>query len=262
MDMIRLYEKEIPHSDLAIIQVLGDSASDVYTRNKVQLGEEIGIKVHHYKVEENISLEGLREVIDNVVEKHHAIILQLPLPKHLEPYEQELLDRIHYKKDVDCLSTHSIGLLHSGKAIYTPCTAQGVLDILDYYIEDLTGKNVLIVGRQNLLGYPLYRLLTDRDCTCSLAHSKTVKLQEWFESGQFDIIVTAVGKPKFFKGIKAEFIIDVGVNRDSDGKLCGDVDIDTCDFEYASTLGKGLGGVGQLTVKNLIKNSIIASNIE
>ena len=241
---------------LAIIQVAGDAASDTYTRNKIKLANEVGLLAKHYVLEHDVPLEVLKNQIKRMCRGFESVILQLPLPEHLKQYEQELLDMIPPEKDVDCLSTLSIGLLHSGKPLHKPCTAQAVLDILDEYDYKLDGKNVLIIGRQNLLGYPLFRMMTDRNATCTLAHSHTKDLDKMLSGGNYDVVVAAIGKAKFLNYINTDFIIDVGINRDCTGKLCGDVNLNTCRYTYATTVGGGIGGIGQLTVLNLIENSI------
>lgn len=241
---------------LSIIQVAGDKSSDVYTRNKVKLGEEIGIKVKHIVLPEDTSKD---EVINTIV-NHSAIsngcILQLPLPKHLQPYTQTLLDLIEPCKDVDGLSTYSIGLLHSGNPHHLPCTAQACLDVLDYLNYDLTGKNILIVGRQTLLGLPLQRMMLNRNATVTMAHSKTSDLDQMLSSSCYDVVVLATGNAKRFGEINTDIILDCGINHDENGKLCGDANLDTSHFEYATSVGGGISGLGVLTVLNLMKNTI------
>lgn len=257
---IKQYVKNSGSRSLAIVQVLGDAASDTYTKNKVKLGTELGLKVEHFTFKKDIEVYNLQYELENICKFYDGVILQLPLPKHLQKYEQQLLDTIPFDKDVDCLSTHSIGLLHSGRAKYFPCTAKAVLDVLDEYQYDLDGKDVLIIGRQQLLGYPLFRMMTDRNATCTLAHSHTKGLQGLLSQGRYDVVVSAIGKPKFLENISTDFIIDVGINRDENGKLCGDINLDSCDFEYATTVGGGIGGLGQLTVLNLCKGVIYNGN--
>ena len=247
-------------SSLAVIQVAGDAASDTYTKNKIKLANEVGLQAKHYVLENNIQLEELKTEIKHICSNFSAVILQLPLPEHLQQHEQELLDLIPPEKDVDCLSTHSIGLLHSGRPLHKPCTAQAAIDVLDEYNYNLEGKKALIVGRQNILGYPLFRMMTDRNATCTLAHSHTKGLDKMLSGGNYDVVVAAIGKAKFLNYINTDFIIDVGINRDCTGKLCGDVNLNTCRYTYATTVGGGIGGIGQLTVLNLIENSIRSSN--
>lgn len=262
MQSLKLKVEDMPHTPyLAIVQVGDDNASDTYVNNKIKLSRELGIKCVHYKLNKNSTIEDVKFTLQPILHRHDGVILQLPLPSHLKQYEQELLDLIPVEKDVDCLSTHSIGLLHSGNASYYPCTAQAVLDVLDEYNYNLEGKRVLIIGRQQLLGYPLFRMMTDRDATVTLAHSKTIHLEDMLSDDGYDIVISAIGKPKYFNDINADFIIDVGINRDANGKLCGDIDLSDCSSMYATTVGNGYGGIGQLTVLNLMKNTIKAGGM-
>lgn len=240
---------------LAIIQVGKDVASSTYVTNKLNLAKELGIDATHIHMHETSPLNEVKKTINHTIHNVDGCILQLPLPQHLKQYEQELLDIIPSEIDVDCLSTTSIGLLHSGRAKFYPCTAQACIDILDEYEYDLDGMNVLIIGRQQLLGYPLFRMMTDRNATVTLAHSHTQDLDSMLESGEYDIVVSAIGIPHHLKNINTDFILDVGINRDEEGKLCGDIDLSTCNFNYATTVGGGIGGLGQLTVLNLMNNT-------
>lgn len=242
---------------LAIVKVLGDAASDTYVRNKISLCEKVGIECRLYEETEDVEYEVLAATIKIASKWADGCILQLPLPKHLKGQEQRLIDLIPHKKDVDCLTTTNIGLLHSGNALYYPPTAKACIDVMDEVGYELEGKSAMVIGRSNLLGIPLSRMFTDRNATVMLAHSKTSDYYIDMMDGELDIVVSAVGIPKKWKYIDTNFIIDVGINRDEHGRLCGDIDLGTCDYKYATTVGS-VGGVGQLTCVNLIKNTLRA----
>ncbi|MGL6174880.1 MAG: tetrahydrofolate dehydrogenase/cyclohydrolase catalytic domain-containing protein [Cellulosilyticaceae bacterium] len=257
----KLIKKVKPLKDrprLAVVKVLGDAASDTYVRNKIALCEKVGIECRLYEEPGNITYKELMETIINASQWADGCILQLPLPKHLKGHEQRLIDLIPHEKDVDCLTTMNIGLLHSGNALYYPPTAQACIDIMDEVGYKLEGGAAMVIGRSNLLGVPLSRMLTDRNVTVMLAHSKTSDYYIDMMDGEFDIVVSAVGIPKQWKDIGAKFVLDVGINRDEDGKLCGDIDLARCQYEYATSVGGGIGGIGQLTCVNLIKNTLRA----
>ena len=245
---------------LVVIQVEGDSASDVYIRNKKKTCEEIGIRCLHISYPNDIDFETLADKIQSISNDFtvDGVMLQLPLPEHLKPHEQQLLDLIPWYKDVDGLSTESIGRLWSGQECLVPCTAQGVMRLLP---DDLSGKEVCVIGRSNLVGKPLIKLLEERNATVTLCHSKTFYLRTNIEMA--DIVISAIGKPKFFNGYCANDFqtwIDVGINRDENGKLCGDVNIDT--FENVNCeITPVPNGVGLLTTACLILNVIKAHKL-
>lgn len=245
---------------LTIIQVGNHPASNTYVSNKIKYSEQVGIKSRLILLPEDITKEDLIIAICNHAAESNGLMVQLPLPKHLQPHEQEILDSIPYNVDVDGLSTMSLGKLMQGKHLFTPCTVQGVLDVLNEYNFDLEGKKCLVIGRSLIVGKPLSLELTRHNATVTLAHSKTDGLEEMLSSGEYDLVVSAIGSAKKWKYINASFIIDVGINRTEDGKLCGDINLDECIFDYATTVGRYkdtlYGGVGQLTVYNLILNTI------
>ena len=248
---------------LAIIQVCGDAASDVYVQNKFKRCIEVGIipKLFYFlddtpqwKVEDKI-LELNR---DNEIT---GILLQLPLPKHLDA--EYLTNLINPRKDVDGFTETNTGRLSLGKPGNVPCTAKGVIDMLDFYDIPLEGKDVLIINRSDIVGKPLAQLFLQRNATVTIAHSKTQNLKEKVK--QADIVVTAVGKPNFLKYDdfkEGATVVDVSINF-VNGRMYGDVK--KTSYGYLQTLGNLTpvpGGVGQATVIALIDNVITIAEEE
>lgn len=258
---------------LVVISVGNNDASQTYIRNKLKTCEEVGIECVHMKLGEEFSVADIEEVIYTAIYdlSVSGVMLQLPLPDHLKPYQQELLDIIPWHMDVDGLATDSIGRLWSGQKCLAPCTAAGILRLLP---EDLSGKLITVVGRSALVGKPLVKLLEDRNATVTLCHSKTADLQ--YHTQIADIVISAIGKPKYFDSSYAfdtndtlygELLdhtpmwIDVGINRDKNGKLCGDIDIAT--FEGMNCEVTPVpGGVGLLTTAQLVLNVIQAYKMQ
>ncbi len=253
---------------LAIIQVEGDDASDVYIRNKEKTCKEIGIQTNIVKLPCKTSFEQIVNVICmySQMSKINGIMLQLPLPEHLKGRERELLDLIPYDKDVDGLSSESIGRLWSGQECIAPATPTGILRLLP---KDLSGKKATIIGRSNLVGKPLIKMLMDRNATVTVCHSKTSRrvLEDCLQYA--DIVVSAIGKPKYicaenFQNMvfsDADYWIDVGINRDKDGKLCGDIEPNDLTMPYMR-ITPVPGGVGQLTTAQLALNVIKAYELQ
>ena len=253
-DYIEFIEEKYSEScNLVVIQVEGDAASDVYVRNKLKTCEQVGIDCQVVKLPNDCEPWSLLETIeanakdDNVT----GLMLQLPLPETLgDP--QFYLDRIPYYKDVDGLSRASIGRLWSDHPnCIRPATAQGIMWLLPH---DMSGMTVCVLGRSNLVGKPLYKLLSDRNATVIACHSHTDNIYKYMEHS--DIIISAIGKPKFIKynsKLDGKMFIDVGINRDENGKLCGDIDIDT--FKDSSCkITPVPKGVGILTTVQLALN--------
>lgn len=244
--------------NLIIYTVGDDPASKVYVRNKIKACEEVGIKAEHFVTKPNITTEQLKELIrwDNEASGRDGIMVQLPLPDGFD--EREIIDAIDPSKDVDGLTTANIGKLRSCQPCFQPCTAKGIIDLLDYYGIEIDGKNVTIIGRSNIVGKPLADLMMARGATVTQCHSRTKYLCDHTEYA--DIIVSAVGKPRFidFSHLGSDkVVIDVGINRNEDGKLCGDVDFDeVADYCYAITPVPG--GVGPMTVAELLRNTVDA----
>ena len=263
LDEAKLKVKEIKDSTgdelkLVVIQVEGDPASDVYIRNKIKTCKEVGIECEHIVLPNNISYyELLKVIVDKCSYLYNTgVMLQLPLPDHLKPYERKLLDLILWYKDVDGLSTESVGRLWTGQYCIAPATAQGVMRLLP---DSLSGTEVCVVGRSNLVGKPLVKLLEGRNATVILCHSRTLGLH--YMTAGADVVITAIGKPKFFDRRYTvgdrQMWIDVGINRDENGKLCGDVDIDSFKNTECS-ITPVPGGVGQLTTAQLALNVVKA----
>lgn len=232
---------------LHIFQVGDDAASSVYTKNKVRDCEEVGIKAYLHKYSERITTYGLINEYQRISdsEKNFGVIFQLPLPEHVNV--KYLISHINPKHDVDGFRLDS----H-----YDPCTPKGIIDWLEFNNINLVGKNVCIIGRSDIVGKPLARMMTDRDATVTLCHSKTKDLVEHMQMA--DIIVVAVGKAKFIHDItlpKNPIMIDVGINRDENGKLCGDIDYDNMIGE-CSYITSVPGGCGICTRLGLMKNVI------
>ncbi|MBR1385305.1 MAG: bifunctional 5,10-methylenetetrahydrofolate dehydrogenase/5,10-methenyltetrahydrofolate cyclohydrolase [Bacilli bacterium] len=240
---------------LAVIQVGNDPASEVYVRQKEKMANGLGYLFKHIKLNEDVKEEELLNIIDelNNDDNIDGFLVQMPIPKHINPYVVQ--NRINYLKDVDGLTDINMGALVHNKEFLVACTPQGIMDLLEYYNIDISGKNVVIVGRSDLVGKPLASLMTNSNATVSLCHSKTNNLKSFTKRA--DILVVAVGKPNFIKKEDVKnnaVIIDVGINRLSDGSLCGDVDFESVK-EKASFITPVPGGVGQMTVMELAKNT-------
>lgn len=239
---------------LVVIQVGNDPASNVYVKNKEKMSTSLGINFKHIKLEDNVKEEELLKIIDelNEDEEVDGIIVQMPIPKHLNPHT--IQNRIKSSKDIDGLTDINMGKLAHGKEELVPCTPIGIMDLLKEYKIDIEGKCVTIVGRSDLVGKPLAALMLNNNATVILCHSKTKDLQKY--TSMADILVVAIGKPKL---IKQDFVkenstvIDVGINRLEDGTLCGDVDFDSVKnkVKYITPVP---GGVGQMTVAEIGSN--------
>ena len=243
---------------LVIISVGDDPASKVYVRNKLRVAEEVGIIATHFPMTEDVDNDYVKNIIYemNLDGNIDGIMVQLPLPEHLN--EREIIDAILPFKDVDGLTTVNIGALRSGQDCLRPCTAQGVIDLLKYYDIPMESKDVTIVGRSNIVGKPLADLFMAEGATVTQCHSKTENMV--YHCGGADILVSAVGKPKFLGTNEISIdttVVDVGINRDEEGKLCGDVD-----FEKVEPFTKAItpvpGGVGPMTVAELMVNVVKA----
>ncbi len=248
---------------LAIIQVSGDDASDRYVQNKLKRCIEVGITPMLYYCAPTIKQQQLADKIKELNEDPTVtgIILQLPLPEHLD--EHYLTNLIDPKKDVDGFTEINAGKLSLGQPGLVPCTAKGVIDLLDFYEIPLEGKDVLIINRSNIVGKPLAQLFLRRNATVTIAHSKTEHLKEKVK--QADIVVTGVGIPKFlryddFK--KGTTIIDVSINF-AQGKMCGDIKKTSEDYlARVGHLTPVPGGVGQCTVIALMENVLQIAETE
>lgn len=234
---------------LTVIQVGDNPASNKYVGNKIKTCESIGIQTSLIKLDESISEEELVQAIKVFNQGNsNGTIVQLPLPKHID--EKSVMQHISPLKDVDCLTEVNTGKLHSGNSFVYPCTPLGCIKILEEQLEiDLTGKNVLMLGRSNIVGRPLASMLEQRNATVTLAHSKSE-----VDYDKYDIVVSAIGQAKAIKVNNPNAIlIDVGINFDENGKMCGDFDLDNSVFKYATAVP---GGVGQLTCAMVCSNVI------
>ena len=252
--------KALPYAPkLVIVRVGNDPSSERYIKNKVKRCEEVGIISRVMRFSENITQEELEEILHELNESkfNDGILLQLPLPKHLD--ERKLVNCISPEKDVDGFTDENLGKLMSGQDGIVSCTPKGIIDLLDFYDIPISGKDVLIINRSNIVGKPLTQLFLQRDATVTIAHSKSKYLKGtvW----EYDIVVTAIGKPNFLN--KDDFmydqtIIDVSINFDNDGKMCGDIK----KSDYETLLGRNCNitpvpfGVGQTTVMALLENVI------
>ena len=244
---------------LVVIQVGEDPASKVYVNSKSKLANEIGYYFEHLKYNSDVTEEELIKKIEelNNNSRIHGIIVQLPIPNHLDA--MKIINRISAVKDVDGLTINNAGSLVSMNSGLISCTPKGIMTILEKYKIDLEGKHVVIVGRSNLVGKPLISLCLAKNATVTICHSKTNNLSEYTKSA--DILIVAVGKKHLITGdmIKENaIVIDVGINR-IDNKLYGDVD-----FESAKTKAKFItpvpGGVGPMTTISLMENVLISYN--
>ena len=252
-------KKEGIQPKLAVIMVGDDPASKIYVRNKNRACQEIGIEFEEYLLEENIQQEELNNLIKklNQDEKINGILLQSPIPKHLNI--NEAIKTITYRKDVDGFTPSSVGKLVIGDDTFISCTPYGVMKMLEYYNIDLTGKHVVILGRSNIVGKPLLQCCLNKNATVTVCHSKTVNIEEYTKSA--DVLMVAIGKPKFVTADMVKegaVVIDIGINRTEEGKLIGDVDFENIK-EKASYITPVPGGVGPMTIAMLMNNVIKAA---
>ena len=241
---------------LAVVLVGDDPASHVYVRNKKLAAKKIGIETKDYDLPTKTTQEELLELIEqlNQDESVHAILVQMPLPKHLN--ENEVIAKIDPKKDADGLHPTNLGKLFMGRPEALPCTPRGIMTLLEKYQVEVTGKNVLIIGRSNLVGRPLAAMMTNADATVTIAHSKTKDLPKL--ASQADILVVATGRAEmvdetFVK--EGATVIDVGINRKEDGKLVGDVKNEGV-VGKAAYLTPVPGGVGPMTIAMLMLQTL------
>tara|TARA_R110001592_G_scaffold27763_20_gene102854 strand:+ start:12908 stop:13747 length:840 start_codon:yes stop_codon:yes gene_type:complete len=246
---------------LAVILVGDDPASHVYVRNKIKACEHVGINSIERRLPEDTTNEEIERVINdlNADPDIHGILLQLPLPDHLD--SDYLIQLIAAHKDVDGLNLRNVGALVAGIDGLVPCTPEGSLILIKSVITNLSGLHAVVIGRSLLFGKPMAQLLLRENCTVTMAHSRTKNLAEICK--QADILVAAVGREKM---VKADWIkpgacvIDVGINRMDNGKLCGDVDFDGA-FDVAGAITPVPGGVGPMTIACLLANTIKAAKI-
>ncbi len=245
---------------LAVILVGEDPASHVYVANKLKACKEVGIESYEKRLPVDVSALQLKTIIQDLNESSlvDGILLQLPLPKHLD--SDEAIGWISPLKDADCLTAENLGKLWSGKALTTPCTPWGVMVILEHYGIEVAGKKAVVVGRSNIVGKPMAHLLTSANATVTVCHSKTPNTREF--TSQADIVVVAAGQPEFmgqgdFK--EGAVVIDVGIHRkapvDGKSKLCGDVRLKELDGIISAGTPVP-GGVGPMTITMLMENTL------
>jgi len=243
---------------LAVIIVGDDPASAIYVRNKEKAAQEVGFNSVVKRYPANTSQEDLLAAVDEINndESIHGMIVQLPLPKHLN--EKEVIKRIDPKKDVDGLHPSSIGALTIGDKGLVSCTPKGCIHLIKETGIEISGKKAVVVGRSNMVGKPVALLLLQENATVTICHSRTKDLKAELQDA--DIIVAAVGIANLIKGDmvkKGAVVIDVGINRSEDGKLCGDVDFAAAS-ENAGFITPVPGGVGPMTIAMLLSNTLEA----
>ena len=244
---------------LAVILVGEDPASQVYVRNKIKACEEVGVKSFSYHLPAETTEQQLVSLIDELVasDNVHGILVQLPLPAHLN--ERAVLAHIPPAKDVDGFCAENMGNLAMNRNTIVACTPFGVMKMLEKYGIDPKGKNAVVLGRSNIVGKPMAMLLLNADATVTVCHSKTKNLKEICATA--DILVVAIGRAKFVTADMVKegaVVIDVGMDRDENGKLCGDVDFENVK-DKASYITPVPGGVGPMTITMLLCNTVIAA---
>ena len=241
---------------LAVVQVGNDPASSVYVNNKKKACAYIGIESLAYELEENISQEELLTIIDELNHNDivNGILVQLPLPKHID--EEAVIKAIAPEKDVDGFHPETVGNMCIGSKGFLPCTPAGVIQLLKRSNIEIEGKECVVIGRSNIVGKPMALLLLRENGTVTITHSRTKDLKEITKRA--DILVAAIGKPKF---VTADYVkegavvIDVGIHRNADNKLCGDVDFDDV-VDKVSAITPVPGGVGPMTIAMLMNNCV------
>ena len=244
---------------LAVVLVGEDKASQTYVRAKEKACNEYGIKSVAHRLSENTTQNELLALINvlNLDDSIHGILVQLPLPKHIDT--NVVLAAIDPRKDVDGFHAVNVGKLVSGLEGFVPCTPLGVMEILKEYGIDVAGLNAVVIGRSNIVGKPMANLLLNASATVTVTHSKTKNLKEICKNA--DLIVAAIGKPFFLKADMVKdgaVVVDVGINRLDDGRLVGDVDFDEV-APKCSYITPVPGGVGPMTIAMLLNNTILAA---
>lgn len=247
---------------LAVMIVGNNSASRVYVDNKKRACAEIGIYSEEYALPEDTTQEEILQIIDMLNKKADidGILVQLPLPKHID--EKAVINAIDPKKDVDAFHPVNVGKIMIGDFDFVPCTPAGVMELIKESGIDVTGKECAVIGRSNIVGKPQAMLLLHSNATVTICHSKTRDLKE--VTKRADVLVAAVGIAKFVKADMVKegaVVIDVGMNRDENGKLCGDVDFEEVK-NIASAITPVPGGVGPMTIAMLMKNTVAAAKIK
>lgn len=249
------------HPKLAVIMIGEDPSSKIYVRNKSKACEEIGIEYEEFLLKDTIQMEELLKLIDTLNKRQdvHGILLQSPIPNNLDI--NLAFKSIVPEKDVDGFNPVNVGRLCLNQDGFVSCTPFGVMKLLEEYNIDVEGKNAVIIGRSNIVGKPMAQCLLNKNATITICHSKTKKLDKITKTA--DILISAVGKPKFVKKNMVKegaVVIDVGTNRLEDGKLVGDVDFDEV-APITSYITKVPGGVGPMTIAMLMTNIVKAAEM-
>lgn len=244
---------------LAVIIVGNDPASKVYVGSKERTCIELGMYSEKYELPEDTSEEELIALVKklNVDDKIHGILCQLPLPRHLD--EKAVIASIDPKKDVDAFHVENVGKIMLGDYNFLPCTPAGIMEMLKYCNIDIAGKHCVVIGRSNIVGKPMAMLMLHANATVTVCHSKTADLKSI--TRQADILVAAVGRPKFVTADMVKpgaVVIDVGMDRDENGKLCGDVDFASVE-PISSAITPVPGGVGPMTIAMLMQNTLTSA---
>ncbi|HSG31302.1 MAG TPA: bifunctional methylenetetrahydrofolate dehydrogenase/methenyltetrahydrofolate cyclohydrolase FolD [Thermodesulfobacteriota bacterium] len=244
---------------LAAVLVGDDPASEIYVRNKRKACEKVGIYSEEHKLPAETTEEDLLALVNKLNDdpKIHGILVQLPLPDHIN--ETTILRTVSPLKDVDGFHPYNVGLLVEGNPRFVSCTPAGIIRMLEHYNLDIKGKEVVVVGRSNIVGKPVSMLLLHRHGTVTICHSRTKDLKE--VANRADILVAAIGRADFITGDMVKdgaVVIDVGINRKDDGKLTGDVDFDAVS-EKASYITPVPGGVGPMTIAMLLYNTYLSA---
>ena len=255
-EKVAAYKEKGYEITLAVIQVGNNPASTVYVGNKKKACEYVGIRSLAYELDENITEKELLDLIGELNNRDdvNGILVQLPLPKHIS--EKKVIETINPKKDVDGFHPMNVGALSIGDEGFISCTPYGIIELLKRSDIDIKGKECVVVGRSNIVGKPISMLLIRENGTVTVTHSATRDLKE--VTKRADILVAAIGKPKF---ITADYVkegvvvIDVGINRDENNKLCGDVDFESVE-PLASAITPVPGGVGPMTIAMLMTNCV------
>ena len=247
---------------LAVVIVGNNSASRVYVNNKKKACEEVGFTSYEYALPEETTEAELLELVEklNNDDKVNGILVQLPLPKQIN--ENSIINAIRPEKDVDAFHPENVGHIMIGDFSFLPCTPAGVMELIAETGVDVCGKNCVVIGRSNIVGKPMAMLLLHKNGTVTICHSRTKNLAEI--CSQADILVAAVGKAGFVTPDMVKegaVVIDVGMNRNSEGKLCGDVDYAAC-FDKAGYITPVPGGVGPMTIAMLMRNTLTAAKIK
>ncbi len=247
---------------LAVIIVGNDPASRTYVNNKKKACEATGIISEEYALPEDTTMEELLALIKelNAKKSINGILCQLPLPKHLD--EKAVIENIDPIKDVDAFHAVNTGHIMIGDYSFLPCTPAGIMEMLKYYNIEIEGKECVVIGRSNIVGKPMAMLLLQKNGTVTICHSRTKNLKE--VTSRADILVAAVGVPYFVTAdiVKdGAVVIDVGMDRNKEGKLCGDVDFAEVE-KKASYITPVPGGVGPMTIATLMKNTVTAAKIQ